>query len=69
MTTYTVESSKAERTVRVISDDDEILECSAAMRAIGDEVSRVWGVSADTVGRGHSVMRGGAEVGWEWSVE
>lgn len=56
--------------VRALSDDDSILNNSAAMKAVGAAAKEEFGASAETVGRGSSYFdRDGREAGWEWTVK
>jgi hypothetical protein len=58
-----------EKYARIISDDEDILNDSGAMDAVGRAVRREFGRRADTVGRGCSYFRDGREAGWEWTVK
>ena len=55
--------------VRVISDDDGILNDTGAMDAVGAEAKIEFGASAECVGEGSSYFAGGREAGWDWSVK
>lgn len=55
-------------TVRILSDDDDILADEAAMAAVGRAVIRAFGVRATTRGRGCAYFHHGREAGWEWDV-
>lgn len=72
MTNYEIETidNAGELIARILSDDESILENSAAMDAVGAAVVEQWGENAKTVGRGSSYFDSqGREAGWEWTVE
>lgn len=72
MTGYEIETidNAGELIVRIVSDDEAILENDEAMEAVGDAIVEEWGLSAKTVGRGSSYFdEQGREAGWAWTVE
>ena len=69
---YEVESGyyeNGEPYVRVISDDDGILEDTGAMHAVDAEAKNEFGAAAKCVGEGSPYFASGREAGWEWSVQ
>lgn len=71
MTAYEIETYEDDDGfgVRILSEDNGILERQSAMDAVGREIRREWGERAETVGRGCSYFdEDGQEAGWQWSV-
>jgi hypothetical protein len=66
---YEIETDTDEKIVRIISDDDAILENGDAMDAVAVAVIKEWGKGAECIGEGSSYFGPqGTEDGWEWSV-
>ena len=63
-----IDESGDEPLVRIISDDEGILNDSGAMDAVLDAVRSRFGPGADTVGRGCSDYVGSRE-DWVWSIK
>lgn len=67
---YEITLGRTPNWVRILSDDERILEDGDAMADVAMEVAREFGRGAKCVGRGYSYFSAdGREADWKWDVD
>lgn len=54
--------------VRIVSDDENVLNDTDAMDAVADAIADEFGDDAETDGEGYDYQPDGSSTGWEWRV-